>query len=215
MFKSEIRFVEFRIFMRKIGLTGGIGSGKSTVATIFKVLGIPVFDADAVAKQLMQSDPELKANLIDHFTDQVFKDGQLDRKFLASIVFHDAYQLNLLNSIVHPITLAAADRWFAQQNAPYVIKEAALMFESGASAGLDLVIGVSAPQAIRIKRVADRDGMSRSEVLARIDKQIDEGLKMRLCDEVILNDDQHSVLAQVLQLHERFCESPNIKKPLQ
>lgn len=190
--------------MLKIGITGGIGSGKSTVANIFKVLGIPVFDADSVAKQVMENDLQLREQLIAQFGDASFQDGKLNRAYLASIVFKDPYQLALLNAMVHPITLKAADDWMQLQSAPYAIKEAALIFEAGAGAGLDLIIGVTAPTAIRIQRVMQRDGISRDAVLERMDKQIDESIKMRLCDFVILNDNLHLLTTQVLDLHKRF-----------
>ena len=197
--------------MLKIGLTGGIGSGKTTVANIFKVLGIPVFDADAAAKDLMENNAELKEKLLAHFGAEVFAGNQLNRKWLANIVFNDSYQLNILNAMVHPITLKAAEEWFVQQNAPYTIKEAALIFEAGAGAGLDYVIGVVAPQHIRIQRVMKRDGISRNEVIARIDKQVSDTIKMKLCDFVIVNDDQQLITQQVLELHQKLIQINNTK----
>lgn len=190
--------------MLKIGLTGGIGTGKTTVANIFKVLGIPVFDADSVAKQVMENDLHLREQITKQFGDLTFQDGKLNRTYLASIVFKDPYQLALLNAMVHPITLQAAEDWMKLQTAPYAIKEAALIFEAGAGAGLDLIIGVTAPTAIRIQRVMHRDGISRQAVLERMDKQIDESIKMRLCDFVIQNDNLHLLTTQVLDLHKRF-----------
>jgi dephospho-CoA kinase len=190
--------------MLRIGLTGGIGTGKTTVANIFKVLGIPVFDADTVAKQLMENDLQLREQLIAQFGPTSFQDGKLNRAYLASIVFKDPYQLAVLNAMVHPLSLKAAEDWMKLQNAPYVIKEAALIFEAGAAAGLDLIIGVTAPAALRIQRVMHRDGISREAVLERMDKQIDESIKMRLCDFVIQNDNQHLLTTQVLDLHKRF-----------
>jgi len=190
--------------MLRIGLTGGIGTGKTTVANIFKVLGIPVFDADTVAKQLMENDLQLREQLITQFGPTSFQDGILNRAYLASIVFKDPYQLAVLNAMVHPLSLQAAEDWMKLQSAPYVIKEAALIFEAGAAAGLDLIIGVTAPTALRIQRVMHRDGISREAVLERMDKQIDESIKMRLCDFVIQNDNQHLLTTQVLDLHKRF-----------
>ncbi len=190
--------------MLRIGLTGGIGTGKTTVANIFKVLGIPVFDADTVAKQLMENDLQLREQLIAQFGPTCFQEGKLNRAYLASIVFKDPYQLAVLNAMVHPLSLQAAEDWMKLQSAPYVIKEAALIFEAGAAAGLDLIIGVTAPTALRIQRVMHRDGISREAVLERMDKQIDESIKMRLCDFVIQNDNQHLLITQVLDLHNRF-----------
>lgn len=192
--------------MLKIGLTGGIGSGKTTVAHIFKVLGIPVFDADSVAKDQMENNPEVKERLIAHFGSAVFENGHLNRKWLANKVFKDPYELNILNAIVHPITLQIAEDWFLQQNAPYAIKEAALIFEAGAGAGLDYIIGVFAPHHVRIQRVIKRDGFTREEVLDRMDRQVADSIKMKLCDFIIVNDDQQMLIQQVINLHKKFIE---------
>ena len=191
-------------FMLKIGITGGIGSGKSIVSSIFKVLGIPVFDADAQAKNIMQTDDELKAAVIDLFGDASYHQGQLNRKYIAEIVFKDPAQLEKLNALVHPATIRAGEEWAAKQKSPYTIKEAALFFESGSAEGMDYIIGVYAPQHIRINRVMQRDGVSREEVLDRMKRQIQEEVKMRLCDFVIVNDDQRLLIPQVLQLHQQF-----------
>ncbi len=188
--------------MLKVGLTGGIGSGKSTVAKIFQTLGIPVFDADAVAKSIMHTNTSVKAGVIEAFGEAAYRDGELNRKFIADIVFKDPFQLEILNSIVHPATMQAAEEWFQQQEAPYVIKEAALLFEAGSAAGLDLIIGVTAPQHVRIHRVMQRDGVGRQEVLTRMGRQIEDTIKMRLCDVVIKNDGVQALLPQVLALHE-------------
>lgn len=188
--------------MLKVGLTGGIGSGKSTVAKIFQTLGIPVFDADAVAKSIMHTNTSVKAGVIEAFGEAAYRDGELNRKFIADIVFKDPFQLEILNSIVHPATMQAAEEWFQQQEAPYVIKEAALLFEAGSAAGLDLVIGVTAPQHVRIHRVMQRDGVGRQEVLTRMGRQIEDTIKMRLCDVVIKNDGVQALLPKVLALHE-------------
>ena len=190
--------------MIKVGITGGIGSGKSTVSNIFKVLGIPVFDADSAAKQLMQNDENLKENLQKEFGNDVYIDGQLNRKYLAEIVFKDTYKLEKLNAIVHPIAIEAGLQWAAKQTTAYIVKEAALIFEAGSGFNLDYIIGVFAPQAVRIKRVMDRDAISKEEVVARMDKQIDETIKIKLCDFVIVNDEQQMVIPQVLKLHEYF-----------
>jgi dephospho-CoA kinase len=190
--------------MFRIGLTGGIGSGKSTVAHVFEILGIPVYYADKEAKRLMNEDPEIRKELITHFGEEAYKDNLINRRFLAEIVFKDKEKLHLLNSLVHPITIARAEEWMVQQNTPYVIKEAALIFESGSQENLDYVIGVSAPLALRIQRTMKRDGVTREEVLNRMQHQIQESIKMRLCDFVIRNDEQHLVLPQALALHEKL-----------
>jgi len=190
--------------MIKIGITGGIGSGKSTVSNIFKVLGIPVFDADSAAKKIMGEDENLKTALQKEFGNEVYTGGKLNRTYLAEIVFKDAHRLEVLNSLVHPASIEAGLQWAAKQTTPYIIKEAALMFEAGSGFNLDYIIGVYAPQAVRIKRVMDRDGVGRQDVLNRMSKQINEEMKMKLCDFVIVNDEQQLVMPQVLKLHEHF-----------
>ena len=192
--------------MLKIGITGGIGSGKTTVAKVFEVLGIPVYYADEAAKEIMHKNEPLKQQLIFYFGKDTYVDGKLNRKHLSSIVFADKEKLELLNSLVHPVTIADAEQWFKQQQSPYVLKEAALLFESGAAEGLDYVIGVTAPSAIRIKRVMDRDGVTADEVKKRMLNQIDETIKICLCDFIIHNDEQQMILPQVLQLHEELLK---------
>ena len=191
-----------------IGLTGGIGAGKTTVAAVFKTLGIPVFNADEVAKGLMQTSPVIKEQLINTFGKQVYAaNGILDKTYLAGIVFKDKYQLELLNAIVHPITIQAAKDWAAKQSSPYVIKEAALIFESAAADGLTAVIGVSAPLNLRIQRVMQRDACSKIEVEQRMRHQISDSIKLKLCDWVIQNNEQDLVLPQVLKIHEAILAS--------
>jgi len=192
--------------MRMIGLTGGIGSGKTTVAKIFATLGIPVFNADHAAKELMQKSPLLKEKLILQFGSEVYQDGQLNKAYLSNIVFKDPYQLNLLNAIVHPASIQAAWDWADQQKAPYVIKEAALIFESNASEGLDQVIGVSAPLSLRIHRVMQRDLCTKADVEMRMRNQVSDSIKMKLCDWVINNNDQELLIPQVLKIHEALIK---------
>ena len=186
-----------------IGLTGGIGAGKTTVAKVFKALGIPVFNADEVAKELMLTNPVIKNQLLTTFGDRVYlSSGALDKDYLAGIVFKDAYQLELLNAIVHPVTIQAAKDWAATQSAPYVIKEAALLFEAGATDGLTAIIGVAAPLNLRIQRVMQRDACSKIEVEQRMRHQISDTIKLKLCDWVIDNNDQDLIIPQVLKIQE-------------
>jgi len=192
--------------MIKVGLTGGIGSGKTTVAKVFETLGIPVYYADDRTKYLMNTDETLKASIIQHFGNDTYKNGELDRKYLAAIVFNNKEKLELLNSLTHPITIRDADKWMKQQTTPYTIKEAALLFESGAAQQLDYIIGVYAPQHIRMKRVVQRDNLPVEDVMKRISRQIDEEMKMKLCDFIITNNDHQLVIPQVLELHKRFSE---------
>lgn len=192
--------------MLKIGLTGGIGSGKSTVAKIFELLQVPVYYADEASRRLYHTDPELMAQIKKHFGEDMYSEGQLNRNKMADIVFNDPQKLELLNQLVHPPTLRDAQEWILAQKAPYVIKEAALLFESGSAAGLDYIIGVQAPIALRLKRVIDRDKVTREEVLSRMNRQINEDIKMRLCDFIIRNNEQEQVIPQVLELHQKLLE---------
>jgi len=191
--------------MLKIGLTGGIGAGKSTVASIFKVLGVPVFDADATAKNLLNTDLVLREQVITAFGSETYKNGLLDRKYLATLVFNNSEQLAKLNALVHPATIAAMEKWaFGFTDRPYIIKEAALLFEAGTHEGLDYIIGVTAPVELRIARVMQRDHVLREEVLGRMQHQLDDTEKMKRCNFVIDNNETSLVIPQVLALHEQF-----------
>src|SRR6187401_256282 len=188
----------------KIGLTGGIGSGKSTVAQIFEVLGIPVYYADISAKRLMNEDADLRSAITNIFGEQAYINNILDRKYISSIVFSDPAKLQQLNALVHPATKKNSDAWMREQTSPYAIHEAALIFEAKVSDRLDLVIGVSSPIELRIKRAMGRDKVSREEVLKRMEQQLDEEVKMSKCDFVLINDEQHLLIPQVLKLHEKL-----------
>ncbi len=191
--------------MRIVGITGGIGSGKTTVCRIFETLGIPVYYADVEAKRIMQEDEQVRSKIRKLLgTDAYDTEGNLNRNFIAKRVFNDSEKLGKLNSIVHPATIRASIAWAKRQNTPYVLKEAALMFESDAFHHVDKVIGVYAPVALRLHRTMKRDHISREEVLKRMKNQIDEEVKMRLCDFVIYNDEQQAVIPQVLQLHKKL-----------
>lgn len=188
--------------MLKIGLTGGIGSGKSTVAKVFEVLGIPVYYADDAARRLMNEDEDLRQQIISHFGPSAYRNNQLDRAYIAGQVFDNKEKLELMNSLVHPATIRDAENWMARQTTPYAIKEAAIIFESGTQNQYDYIIGVSAPLPLRTLRTMRRDGSTREQVLARMGKQIQEVIKMRLCDFVITNDEQHALIPQVIKMHE-------------
>ncbi|MEY3178102.1 MAG: hypothetical protein RJB42_343 [Bacteroidota bacterium] len=190
--------------MLKIGLTGGIGSGKSTVAKVFETLGIPVYKADDEAKRLMATHPELIKQIKQHFTEQAYQDGKLNKSFLSSVVFNNKKQLELLNSLVHPFTIEDGKAWMLQQKTPYAIKEAALIFESGSQGEFDLIIGVYAPETLRIHRTIQRDKTNKDQVKSRMENQIKEEVKMKLCDEVLINNEQDLLLPQIVALHEKL-----------
>jgi dephospho-CoA kinase len=195
--------------MLKIGLTGGIGSGKTTVAQIFEVLAIPVYYADQAAKELMNHDPDLKKEITGAFGKEVYKEGMLDRAFLGEIVFTDSEKLARLNSIVHPATLKDASSWMQNQKTPYAIKEAALIFEAGLENFFDFIIGVSAPQNLRLERVMNRDPISSENILQRMEHQMDESEKIKRCDFIIVNDGNQPLIPQVLNIHQILLSKIN------
>jgi len=192
--------------MLKIGITGNIGSGKTTVSKIFEILGVPVFYADDAAKKVMVEDAILIDALKKQFGgESYFKDGSLNRKHIASVVFNNETELAKLNSIVHPAVFRAFDNWVAtKKNVPYVMKEAALLFESSSYKTCDQTIMITAPMELRINRAMQRDNLSRSEVEGREARQFSEEKKIQLANFVIRNDDTQLVIPQVLELHRQF-----------
>lgn len=190
-----------------------MGSGKSTVARVFEVLGVPVYYADAAAKRLMETDAVLMQRIREHFGDAAYDNGRLNRAFIAQRVFNNKSELEWLNRQVHPATIADAARWFHQQQAPYALKEAALLFESGTAGDLDVIIGVWAPETLRLHRVMQRDGTTASQIRERMRHQIEETVKMKLCDYVITNDEQLLVIPQVLQLHQTLLQKAAAATP--
>lgn len=186
----------------KIGLTGGIGSGKSTVAKIFETLGIPVYYSDIEAKKILNENEELRKQVIRHFGAESYIHNQLNRKYLSAIIFDDDQKRVLLNSLVHPLTIKDAAQWMQEQHTPYAIKEAALIFESDVWKHLDKVIGVSAPYELRLQRSMQRDNISKEAVEARMSKQMNEEEKMKRCDFIIYNNEKELLIPQVIALHE-------------
>ncbi len=192
--------------MLKIGLTGGIGSGKSTVAKLFEVLSIPVFYADQEAKRLMETNSQVILQIKNLFGESVYTDGKLNRKLLADQVFQNKSLLENLNQIVHPATIQAGKNWMKKQNTAYAIKEAALIFESGSQHEYDFIIGVFAPLSLRISRTIKRDGITREQVMHRMENQLDEDIKKKICDFTLINDEQQLLIPQVIALHNQLME---------
>ena len=184
----------------KIGLTGGIGAGKTFVSAIFSKLGIPVFNADYEAKRCMSEVEPLKNKIQDLFGDKVYKNGILQNRFIADIVFNDSQMLEELNKLVHPVVRKCFEDWCAEQNSDIVIKEAAILFESNSYKSLDKVICVSAPEETRIERVINRDNTSREQVLRRIEIQIPQNEKEKLSDFVIINDGLELLLPKIINI---------------
>lgn len=191
--------------MFKVGITGGIGSGKSLVCSVLEKFGIPVYYADKEARRLMNTSPGLRMAIQDVFGKELYRSGELDRQEMGRRVFGEPELLQKLNHLVHPVVkedfISWSEKW---DQAPYVIEEAAILFESGASAHMDLSVLVYAPVALRIARVMKRDGLSRSEIEMRINTQMDEEKKKELADWVLLNDEENLLLPQIVALHEEI-----------
>lgn len=191
----------------QVGITGGIGSGKSTVAEIFKCLKIPVYNADSRAKALMNSDARLKAQIESEFGRQSYDNsGSLDRRYLAESVFGFPDRLEKLNALVHPSVAEDYRQWVLSQKTPYVLKEAALLFESGSSKQLDKIILITAPEDLRVKRVKSRDKRSEEEVRNIIHSQWSQEKSIALADFVIKNDEETALIPQVLQTHQEILK---------
>jgi len=199
--------------MLNVGLTGGIGSGKTIASKIFEILGIPVYQADAAAKSLMESNPILKNQLIEHFSENAFVDGKLNRKYIADIIFNDKEKLHLINSLVHPYTIQDGIEWMKKQTTPYAIKEAALIFESGTQSNFDYIIGVSSPESMRLNRTIKRDNTNRELILEKMENQLDEQFKMKLCDFVLQNDEKTLLTPQVIAVHEKLIALSKAQQP--
>ena len=195
--------------MLKVGITGGIGVGKTVVARMFELLGIPVYDSDGRAKWVMVNDKALKTELIAAFGPEAYtEDGELNRTYIGSIVFNNPERLQQLNSLVHPHVRYDFFNWVSQHaDKPYIIKEAALMYESEAWKQIDKMIAVYAPLEVRLKRLLKRDKhRTEADIRAIISKQLSEEEKMARADFVITNDDLQMVIPQVLALHEQFLK---------
>lgn len=195
--------------MFKVGITGGIGSGKTTVCKVFEVLGIPVFYADTEAKNIMVKDKVLIEGVKSAFgKESYFEDGRLNNKHIAAIVFNNEKELGRLNAIVHPAVFRAFDVWEAKidQSVPYTLKEAALLFESGSYKMCDTTILVTAPIDVKINRVMHRDNVTAEQVKARMDKQLSDEDKIKLANHFVINDESSSIIEQVLQLHKTFLQ---------
>lgn len=189
--------------MKQIGITGGIGAGKSLVCKVFRTLGIPIYEADLRARWLMENDVLLREQIMAHFGQESYTEKGLNRPYIAQKVFHDKGQASLLDSIVHPAVGKDYQAWANTQHAPYLLNEAALLFEAGRYKTLDKVITVFAPIPVRIARVRKRDPQrTESEIQGIIQKQWADEQKMALSDFVIHNDEVQPLLPQILKVHE-------------
>ncbi|WP_431161725.1 dephospho-CoA kinase [Flagellimonas beolgyonensis] len=190
--------------MMLVGLTGGIGSGKSTVAQMFRDLGVPVYDSDKEAKSLMVNSPKLKSAIIDLLGDNAYTGKTLNRSYIAELVFKDTGLLQKLNKIVHPAVRQHFLKWASEQSAPYVIQETALIFENGAQDNYSATILVTAPLEMRLKRVMERDGVAKQVVLERMKNQMDDNQKIDLAQFCIENIDLEATKEKVRGLHAKL-----------
>jgi dephospho-CoA kinase len=197
--------------MFKAGVTGGIGSGKSTVCRIFESLGIPIFRADEESRRLLDEDEEVKKSVAALFKEPVFINNKPDRKKIASLVFNTPDKLKELNAIIHPKVRDAVAAWANEQHTDWVIEEAAILFESGAYKNLDAIIVVSAPESLRIKRVMVRDGITEASVKERMKNQLTEEERKKRADFIIENDDTQLLIPQAIEIMKKI--SLKIKKP--
>jgi len=187
--------------MMIVGLTGGIGSGKSTVADMFKALGVPVYDSDKEAKLLMESSPEVKTAIIDLLGEESYGDEGLNRSYIANKVFNDSELLDKLNGIVHPAVRKHFLQWAQHQESPYVVQETALIFENEAADKYDCTILVTAPAELRIQRVMDRDKVTKQDVIDRMQNQLDDDQKLDLADFSLENLELDKTKKKVKELH--------------
>ena len=191
--------------MRKIGVTGGIGSGKTLVCDVFRALRVPVYEADRQARRLMEEDPALRKHLVELIGKEAYVEGKLNRSHIASKVFEDPETLRALNNMVHPAVHQDFQRWCLKQtSARYVIEEAAVLYESGGDRFMDAVVLVYAPEELRMERVMKRDGVSGRQVQNRMKHQIPDEQKRKWADHIIFNENQQMILPQILDLHQHF-----------
>jgi dephospho-CoA kinase len=194
----------------KLGVTGGIGSGKTSVCKVFTVLGIPVFSADRIAREIMDSDENIMKKINSMAGTDLYSNGCLDRMALASLIFNNNTLLEKVNSLVHPLVFDHFVSWEKNQTAPYVIMEAAILFESGASKLVDKIATIVAPEEERLNRVTMRSKLSRQQVLERMKNQMDDASRIKLSDYVIYNSENDMIMPVILGIHEDILKSLKI-----
>ena len=193
--------------MLKLGVTGGIGSGKSIACRIFSILGAPVYDADEKAKLLVNTDEEIRNAIFREFGSESFVNSTYNRQFIASVVFKDKKKLQLLNRIIHPAVEEDFKKWYQMQNYYYIIHEAAILFESGTDKFMDYTLLIDAPENYRIDRVIKRDKTTQKEVELRLRNQWPANKISKMADWVIVNDGKTLILPQILKIHHYLIQS--------
>ena len=192
--------------MKKIGLTGGIGSGKTTISKIFQIIGIPIYNSDEIAKKILKTNSSVKKKLIKHFGEKALTKNKIDNKKIANIIFKQTEKLKIINSIIHPLVKENFKTWCDKQKKTYIIKESALLFTSNAYKDLDHIIFIKAPFKLRIQRVKKRDKKNEKEILSIIKNQSSDNFLEKKCDYLITNDDKSFLTEQVLKLHSTFIK---------
>lgn len=185
----------------KLGITGGIGSGKTSVCRVFEVLHIPVFSSDRIAQEIMENNEEIIRGINSITGKELYENGKLDRMALANLIFNDNSLLNRVNSLVHPVVFEYFKRWVADQIAPYVIMEAAILFESGASEIVDRIATIIAPEEERIRRVILRNKLSREQIIERMRNQMDDETRAKKSDYIINNSENEMIIPAILNIH--------------
>ncbi len=193
----------------KLGITGGIGSGKTSVCRVFNVLGIPVFSADSEAKHIMDNEKNISRELNSIAGRDLYRNGDLDRVELARLIFNDQNLLKKVNSLVHPVVFEHFKQWQEEQTAPYVIMDAAILFESGGSKLVDKIITVVAPLDERIGRVIKGNRLTREQVMERIRNQLDDDIKIKQSDYVIYNSENDMIIPAILKIHKDLMAQIN------
>lgn len=188
----------------KVGITGGIGSGKSTVCGVFKTIGIPVFDADQVAKKLMNENCQIRKTLTGWFGEEIYTSGFLNRKMLSELIFNNNELLEKVNALIHPLVRETFLEWSEEQTTPYSVYEAAILFESGFYRLMDFIVLVSAPEQIRIERVIDRDKLTEDQVIARMKNQWSDDKKRKLASAEIINDSKNLIVPLIIEIDKKL-----------
>jgi dephospho-CoA kinase len=192
-----------------LGVTGGIGSGKTTVCKVFAVLGIPVFSADIEAKRIQDSDGELQKKINTLAGKDLFTSGKLDRPELARLIFNDKDLLEKVNSVVHPVVFKYFRKWAADQESPYSVMEAAILFESGASRMMDKIVTVVTPMEERIERLVRGNRLTREQIIERINNQIDDESRIKQSDYVVFNSENDMIIPAILGIHKEMIRFYN------
>ena len=192
--------------MKKIGLTGGIGSGKTTISKVFKILGVPVYNSDEVAKKILSDNELIKKKIIKNFGKQVLTKEKIDNKKISKIIFNQKGKLNFINSIIHPLVKSDFNTWCKKQKSKYIIKESAIIYKSKSDKELDYVIFVKTPLETRIKRIQKRDQKNKEEILSIMKNQSPDNFLENKCDYTIKNDDNSFLTEQILKLNEIFIK---------